>query len=597
MSDHMMKEFGALLNTTLEAVLKRATFEIMKIFEYSLHDHQLELGRKGEEIVQLKVKLQRAELKLRDAVGTEDGGAEMNNQMIEAQREPEEDTTDQKPLVPEIDFEVPDDWCAPVGEDPTNPYDGVCPSVRLRRLSIPLKHVPIIKQEVAQQNIDTQKEEKGVRRSKRGSLSNNGNNQAQHESLTTLRQSGQHKQVRGDINILLHENAVRGAGLRRREKNSMGNEQDDRQSERQDRESEASNIKPAEPETTEKDSKKKAYTCKFCKKAFDCTFGLSVHVRSHKWCQGCKKEFPFPSMLTTHKSHCRKLQKKFSKKAPSSAAPEPTPSNNKVTGKEDSMAEPSQSSIHKAQPTKKFSCAFCGKLCCSGSSLQDHMRIHTGEKPFTCRVCLKKFRSKQALKLHVMRLHKDQLNSGDTNGGFAWTEPLEATKDSVSNSDDKRPHQVKKQTDGWQACGTRATKGYSCNLCSKLTKNRHLLIEHYRVHTREKPYECPGCHSRFRFRGQFTGHTKKCAQYNFQGDQVKLQWDEVKIEFDQEKFKCDVCGKKFLKRNVFKRHMSTHNRDWHISCKVCGKGFIAEAFLKKHMERFHESVSVTACAE
>lgn len=44
---------------------------------------------------------------------------------------------------------VPDDWCAPLGcESLTNKEEVICPSIRLRRLSIPLWHIPLIKTEV-----------------------------------------------------------------------------------------------------------------------------------------------------------------------------------------------------------------------------------------------------------------------------------------------------------------------------------------------------------------------------------------------------------------------------------------------------------------
>lgn len=83
-------------------------FEIMKIFENSLHDHQMELVQKGEEIVQLKIKLQRAEVKMRDSERGGGRGAEVNNtQVNETQREPEDvlNASGQTSDVPEIDFE------------------------------------------------------------------------------------------------------------------------------------------------------------------------------------------------------------------------------------------------------------------------------------------------------------------------------------------------------------------------------------------------------------------------------------------------------------------------------------------------------------
>lgn len=44
---------------------------------------------------------------------------------------------------------VPDDWCAPLGSEVVPKKDSnECPSVRLRKLYIPLWHVPVVKQEV-----------------------------------------------------------------------------------------------------------------------------------------------------------------------------------------------------------------------------------------------------------------------------------------------------------------------------------------------------------------------------------------------------------------------------------------------------------------
>lgn len=83
-------------------------FEIMTIFENTLHDHRLELAQKGEEVAQLKIKLQTAELKLKDYNCGDDREAAMNKTPTKhKQKEPEDsvDTPGQTSRVPEIDFE------------------------------------------------------------------------------------------------------------------------------------------------------------------------------------------------------------------------------------------------------------------------------------------------------------------------------------------------------------------------------------------------------------------------------------------------------------------------------------------------------------
>lgn len=106
MTDFLMRGFRAQLTTAMDSVLRKALVDIMAIFESSLHDHQVELVQKGEEIAHLKIKLQTAELKLKGYEVEVDAGVQMN---IEEKPQKEAEVvlkpSGQNCDVPEIDFE------------------------------------------------------------------------------------------------------------------------------------------------------------------------------------------------------------------------------------------------------------------------------------------------------------------------------------------------------------------------------------------------------------------------------------------------------------------------------------------------------------
>lgn len=111
-------------------------------------------------------------------------------------------------------------------------------------------------------------------------------------------------------------------------------------------------------------SSKITYACEICMKTFDSKAKLDKHQRTHNEdltfeCRVCDKKFRSQNTLTCHE---------------------------KVHGENG--------------VDNNFSCVTCGKVFKSDDKLQIHMRLHTGEKPYQCKICMKCFNHQSNLIAH-----------------------------------------------------------------------------------------------------------------------------------------------------------------------------------------------------
>ena len=131
----------------------------------------------------------------------------------------------------------------------------------------------------------------------------------------------------------------------------------------------------------------KEYVCKLCGKKV--LFGKSAHIKKYHngndiKCPKCDKTF---NTYVRAMSHILNIHEK-----------KPCTICGEIFGST-SMTRHIQQA-HTANEEKKFKCETCGKGFVANNSLQDHINIHTGEKPHVCKVCGKGFASYGTLRTH-----------------------------------------------------------------------------------------------------------------------------------------------------------------------------------------------------
>ncbi|XP_076234968.1 uncharacterized protein LOC143179556 [Calliopsis andreniformis] len=195
---------------------------------------------------------------------------------------------------------------------------------------------------------------------------------------------------------------------------------------------------------------------------------------------------------------------------------------------------------------KSHKCAECGRCFKLKDSYVRHMRIHRGERPFTCHTCGKQFRDSGGLSRHVKDVHAKLKNFMCDICGKCFAS--KATKE-----DHRRTHT--------------GERPYICDSCGKTFKSKASLYIHSKLHTDEFPHSCTHCNKKFRRRQEMLAH--------------------VTTHTGEKNYACNICSKKFRVKSELVRHKLVHSDNKPFVCLKCGLAFRQKRYLNNHNKSRH----------